>query len=387
MIHFIILAAGKSERFKKKKNKISKQFYKFRGISPLEHLITSVSNSPSINSITLVINKDDKEEIKGFKMKYPKLNTVVSGGNTRQKSVFIALKNIRKKRIKTRNDIVLIHDAARPFLENRIIENCISHLKKYDGVFPALNTDDTLRNKKNLNTYDRDIIISSQTPQAFKFDKIYIAYKRAKGDYSDDVAIANKFGLRLKKIEGQKLNFKITNPSDIVIYEKLIDQYYRTRVGNGFDFHKFKKGKSIKLGGLKIKSKFSLEANSDGDPILHSITDAILGALNEKDIGFHFEPDSKTYKNVNSVIFINKALKLLKNKKGEIINLDLNIICDYPKINPIRDNIRNNLSKILKINKDSINIKATSTEDEGFVNTKKGIACQTMISLRVFDYA
>ena len=210
MIHFIILAAGKSERFKKKKNKISKQFYKFRGISPLEHLITSVSNSPSINSITLVINKDDKEEIKGFKMKYPKLNTVVSGGNTRQKSVFIALKNIRKKRIKTRNDIVLIHDAARPFLENRIIENCILHLKKYDGVFPALNTDDTLRNKKNLNTYDRDIIISSQTPQAFKFDKIYIAHKRAKGDYSDDVAIANEFGLRLKKIEGQKLNFKIT---------------------------------------------------------------------------------------------------------------------------------------------------------------------------------
>ena len=387
MIHFIILAAGKSERFKKKKNKISKQFYKFRGISPLEHLITSVSNSPSINSITLVINKDDKEEIKGFKMKYPKLNTVVSGGNTRQKSVFIALKNIRKKRIKTRNDIVLIHDAARPFLENRIIENCILHLKKYDGVFPALNTDDTLRNKKNLNTYDRDIIISSQTPQAFKFDKIYIAHKQAKGDYSDDVAIANKFGLRLKKIEGQKLNFKITNPSDIVIYEKLIDQYYRTRVGNGFDFHKFKKGKSIKLGGLKIKSKFSLEANSDGDPILHSITDAILGALNEKDIGFHFEPDSKTYKNVSSVIFVNKALKLLKNKKGEIINLDLNIICDYPKINPIRDNIRNNLSKILKIKKDSINIKATSTEDEGFVNTKKGIACQTMISLRVFDYA
>ena len=387
MIHFIILAAGKSERFKKKKNKISKQFYKFRGISPLEHLITSVSNSPSINTITLVINKDDKEEIKGFKMKYPKLNTIVSGGNTRQKSVFIALKNIRKKRIKTRNDIVLIHDAARPFLENRIIENCILHLKKYDGVFPALNTDDTIRNKKNLNIYDRDNIISSQTPQAFKFDKIYIAYKRAKGDYSDDVAIANEFGLRLKKIEGQKLNFKITNPSDIVIYEKIIDQYYRTRVGNGFDFHKFKKGKSIKLGGLKIKSKFSLEANSDGDPILHSITDAILGALNEKDIGFHFEPDSKTYKNVNSVIFINKALKLLKNKKGEIINLDLNIICDYPKINPIRDNIRNNLSKILKINKDSINIKATSTEGEGFVNTKKGIACQTMISLRVFDYA
>ena len=386
MIHFIILAAGKSERFKKKKSKFSKQFFKVNGISPLEHLMTSVSNNPLINSITLVVNKDDKSEIAGFKKKYHKLNSIINGGITRQQSAFIALKSIRKKREKTKNDIVLIHDAARPFLENQIIKNCISQLKKYDGVFPALNMDDTLRNNKNLNTYDRNTIISSQTPQAFKFDKIYMAYQKIKGNYSDDVAIASEFGLRIKKIEGQKLNFKITNPSDIEIYEKLIDQYYRNRIGNGFDFHKFKKGKSIKIGGLKIKSKFSLEANSDGDPILHSITDAILGALNEKDIGFHFEPDNKSYKNANSIIFINRALLLLMDKKGEIINLDLNIICDYPKINPIRDKIRKNLSKILKINENIINIKATSTEDEGFVNAKKGIACQTFVSLRIFNY-
>ncbi len=386
MIHFIILAAGKSERFKKKKNKFSKLFFKVNGISPLEHLMKSVSNSPLINSITLVVNKDDKSEIAGFKKKYHKLDSVINGGITRQQSVFIALKNIRKKRVKTKNDIVLIHDAARPFLENQIIRNCISQLKKYDGVFPALNIDDTLRNKKNLNSYDRNIIISSQTPQAFKFDKIYMAYRLIKGNYSDDVAIANEFGLKIKIIEGQKLNFKITNPSDSEIYEKLIEQYYRNKIGNGFDFHKFKKGKSIKIGGLKIKSKFSLEANSDGDPVLHSITDAILGALNEKDIGFHFEPDNKAYKNANSIIFINKALQLLMDKKGEIINLDLNIICDYPKIKPIRSKIRKSISNILKIDEDIINIKATSTEDEGFVNAKKGIACQTAVSLRVFDY-
>ncbi|MBP56338.1 MAG: 2-C-methyl-D-erythritol 2,4-cyclodiphosphate synthase [Rhodobiaceae bacterium] len=386
MIHFIILAAGKSERFKKKKNKFSKLFFKVNGISPLEHLMKSVSNSTIINSITLVVNKDDKSEIAGFKKKYHKLDSVINGGITRQQSVFIALKNIRKKRVKTKNDIVLIHDAARPFLENQIIRNCISQLKKYDGVFPALNIDDTLRNKKNLNSYDRNIIISSQTPQAFKFDKIYMAYRLIKGNYSDDVAIANEFGLKIKIIEGQKLNFKITNPSDSEIYEKLIEQYYRNKIGNGFDFHKFKKGKSIKIGGLKIKSKFSLEANSDGDPVLHSITDAILGALNEKDIGFHFEPDNKSYKNANSIIFINKALQLLMDKKGEIINLDLNIICDYPKIKPIRSKIRKSISNILKIDEDIINIKATSTEDEGFVNAKKGIACQTAVSLRVFDY-
>ena len=386
MIHFIILAAGKSERFKKKKIKFSKQFYKVSGISPLEHLMKSVSNNPLINSITLVINKDDKLETAGFKKKYYKLNAIINGGITRQQSAFMALKSILKKRVKTKNDIVLIHDAARPFLDNQIIKNCISQLKKYDGVFPALNMDDTLRNKKNLNPYDRNIIISSQTPQGFKFDKIYMAYQQIKGSYSDDIAIANEFGLRIKKIEGQKLNFKITNPSDIIIYEKLIKQYYKNRIGNGFDFHKFKKGKSLKIGGLKIKSKFSLEANSDGDPILHSITDAILGALNEKDIGFHFEPNNKKYKNINSIIFINKALQLLMDRKGDIINLDLNIICDYPKINPIRDKIRENLSKILKINEDIINIKASSTEDEGFVNTKKGIACQTVISLRIFDY-
>ena len=386
MIHFIILAAGKSERFKKKKSKFSKQFFKVNGVSPLDHLMTSVSNSPLIDSITLVINKDDRSEIVGFKKKYNKLNGIINGGITRQQSAFIALKSIRKKRVKTKNDIVLIHDAARPFLEKQIIKNCISQLKKYDGVFPALNMDDTLRNKKNLNPYDRNIIIGSQTPQAFKFDKIYTAYQKIKGSYSDDIAIANEFGLRIKKIEGSKLNFKITNPSDIKIYEKLLEQYYRNRIGNGFDFHKFKKGKLIKVGGLKIESKFSFEANSDGDPVLHSITDAIIGALNEKDIGFHFEPDNNRYKNADSIIFIDKALRLLFDRKGEIINLDLNIICDYPKINPIRDKIRKNLSKILKINEDIINIKATSTEDEGFVNTKKGMACQTVISLRVFNY-
>ena len=148
MIHFIILAAGKSERFKKKKSKFSKQFFKVNGISPLEHLMTSVSNNPLINSITLVINKDDKSKIAGYKKKYHKLNSVINGGITRQQSTFIALKSIRKKRVKTKNDIVLIHDAARPFLENRIIKSCISQLKKYEGVFPALDMDDTLRNKK-----------------------------------------------------------------------------------------------------------------------------------------------------------------------------------------------------------------------------------------------
>ena len=112
----------------------------------------------------------------------------------------MAIKSISKKIVKTKNYIVLIHDAARPFLEDQIIKNCISQLKKYDGIFPALNMDDTLRNKKNLNPYDRNIIIGSQTPQAFKFDKIYMAYQQVKESYSDDIAIANEYGLRIKKI-------------------------------------------------------------------------------------------------------------------------------------------------------------------------------------------
>ena len=154
-------------------------------------------------------------------------------------------------------------------------------------------------------------------------------------------------------------------------------------VGIGFDIHEFTKGDQIKLGGLKFKSKYGLLANSDGDVLLHAITDSIFGAFNSGDLGLHFPPESKLFKNKNSIYFLKKSLDIIKEKNGSILNLDLNLICDYPKIKPIRREILKKISSLLSLNIDKVSLKATSTEDQGFINSKNGIAAQAIISLEV----
>ncbi len=381
MIHFVILAAGQGKRALSSKNKLPKQFYQTKGITPLEHILNSVNTNPLIDTITVVLSNEYYKKYDYLLNEYNKITKIVKGGSNRQESSFKALNNIVKTNKNYKNDFVLLHDAARPFLEDKIINQCIKNCKKYDGVFPSINIDDTLRNKKNFETVDRNSLLGSQTPQAFKLNKILSAYKNVKSNFTDDIAIAHEYGLKLKRIRGSKLNFKITDHSDLIMFDKLINHSYTNKVGIGYDFHKFKKGNFIKLGGLRINGKYSLDANSDGDPVLHSITDAILGALGKNDIGHHFKPNDKKYKNMDSLIFLNKALGFLEENYGKISNLDINIICDYPKIDPLKEKIKINLSKILSTRKDKINVKASSTEGEGFVNSKNGIASQSIISI------
>ncbi|MEC9414663.1 MAG: 2-C-methyl-D-erythritol 2,4-cyclodiphosphate synthase [Pseudomonadota bacterium] len=381
MIHFVILAAGQGKRALSSKNKLPKQFYQTKGITPLEHILNSVNTNPLIDTITVVLSNEYYKKYDYLLNEYNKITKIVKGGSNRQESSFKALNNIVKTNKNYKNDFVLLHDAARPFLEDKIINQCIKNCNKYDGVFPSINIDDTLRNKKNFETVDRNSLLGSQTPQAFKLNKILSAYKNVKSNFTDDIAIAHEYGLKLKRIRGSKLNFKITDHSDLIMFDKLINHSYTNKVGIGYDFHKFKKGNFIKLGGLRINGKYSLDANSDGDPVLHSITDAILGALGKNDIGHHFKPNDKKYKNMDSLIFLNKALGFLEENYGKISNLDINIICDYPKIDPLKEKIKINLSKILSTRKDKINVKASSTEGEGFVNSKNGIASQSIISI------
>ena len=156
-------------------------------------------------------------------------------------------------------------------------------------------------------------------------------------------------------------------------------------VGIGFDIHAFTAGNEINLGGVKLKSKYKLLAHSDGDVLLHSITDAILGATNKNDIGVHFPPSKSKYKNSNSVLFLNKAMDFVRECNGKIINLDINLICDYPKINPIKLKLKKNISNLIDVEIDKINIKSTTTEDQGFINFKNGIASQAIVSIEAFN--
>ena len=193
-------------------------------------------------------------------------------------------------------------------------------------------------------------------------------------------------GYRVKLIKGYKKNFKITTSDDLDLFGSIISGEKIRLVGTGFDIHEFTKGKRITLGGVSFKSNYSLLANSDGDVLLHAITDSIFGAFGAGDLGIHFPSNNKLYKNKKSVHFLKKALNIMEEKKGSIANLDLNLICDYPKISPIKQKILKEISALMNININKLSLKGTSTEDQGFINTKNGIAAQAIISIEVPKY-
>ena len=386
MIHFLVLAGGEGKRAQSKNTNTPKQFNGSSGISPLRYLLRFLNSLNFIDTITVVIPKKNIQDYIEISKNINKLRKFVIGGNSRQSSSYKGLENIVFEFGENEDDCVLIHDAARPIIQENIIKNCIEGLNKNDGTFPAINVDDTIKKFSRENEFEevsREEFILVQTPQVFKLRKIYKAHRENNKKFTDDVSLAIASGLNIKKIDGSKSHFKITNYEDLIFYDKIIKGALLNKNGIGFDIHIFEEGNFVRLGGVKIKNNFGLKANSDGDVVIHSITDAILGALEKKDIGFHFNPDNEDYKDADSKIFLDKALNYLNEVDGKIINLDINIICDIPKIEPFRKDIKKNLSKLLGIDENKINIKASSTENQGFINSQNGVAAQTIISLQI----
>ena len=388
MIHFLILAGGKGERAKKGNKTLPKQYMDFNNISPLRYLLKNISKMNEISSITVVISKDNikeyKRDIRGIK----NLRKYVIGGKTRKDSSLKGIKNLKNEFGNKKNQKVLIHDAARPFISKKIILQSIKNLKKYNATCPYIKTEDTIKSIGSgykIKDIDRNKLISLQTPQGFDLNKIFELHKKNKKEYTDDFSLITNEEISFKLIKGSKENFKITTYEDLLIFRDIILSKKKTLVGIGFDIHAFTDGNEITLGGVKLKSKYKLLAHSDGDVLLHSITDAILGAIGKNDIGFHFPPSKSKYKNSNSILFLNKAMDFVRKYNGKIINLDINLICDYPKINPIKLKLKKNLSNLIGLEINKINIKATTTEDQGFINFKNGIASQAIISIEVIN--
>ncbi len=389
MTHFLILAGGKGERAKKGNKTLPKQHMDFNNISPLRYLLKNISKMNEISSITVVISKDNikeyRRDIRGIK----NLRKYVIGGKTRKDSSLKGIKNLKNEFGNKKNQKVLIHDAARPFISKKIILQSIKNLKKYDATCPYIKIEDTLKSigsGNKIKDIDRNKLISLQTPQGFDLNEIFELHKKNKKEYiTDDFSLITNEELSFKLIKGSKDNFKITTYEDLLIFKNIILSKKKTLVGIGFDIHAFTDGNEIILGGVKLKSKYKLLAHSDGDVLLHSITDAILGAIGKNDIGFHFPPSKSKYKNSNSILFLNKAMDFVRKYNGKIINLDINLICDYPKINPIKLKLKKNLSNLIGLEINKINIKATTTEDQGFINFKNGIASQAIISIEVIN--
>ena len=224
------------------------------------------------------------------------------------------------------------------------------------------------------------IWLLSKTPQAFDFKKILSAHKNANTGHTDDVSVAKEAGLHIFTITGCTENIKLTYPEDFYHAEKYLSLNPDIRISNGYDVHAFTTGDSVILGGIKISCDKSLQGHSDADVLLHAITDAVLGACASEDIGHHFSPKNDIWKGANSEMFLRHALDILHQKGGKLNHIDATLICEMPKIDPVRLLIRENIAKICNLPLYRVSIKATTTEKLGFTGRGEGIACEAVVT-------
>ncbi len=364
---FIILAAGQSKRFK---SGYLKQYINYKNKPVFEHSLDKIIKSKLFKNIILVLDKKSS-----IKKKYFSKIKILIGGNERNDSSLIALKHANKLKVKN----VLIHDAARPNFSLRLIKKILLHLKNNKAVVPYINATDAVKININKSMYNlkKENVILTQTPQGYRFNDIYKLAKKNKEKVQDESSLFINNNLKVKFINGEIGNSKITYKDDL----KNIYTYY----GIGFDVHRLVKGRKFYLGGLKIKSSLGTLGHSDGDPVLHAITDAILGACKKGDIGNKFSDKNFKYKNIRSTILLSRVIKEIKEDNFFINNLDINIITQKPKISNYKREIIKSISKICEIEENKINIKGKTTEKLGVIGKKKAIACEVIASVSKYD--
>jgi 2-C-methyl-D-erythritol 4-phosphate cytidylyltransferase/2-C-methyl-D-erythritol 2,4-cyclodiphosphate synthase len=365
--YFIILASGQSKRFNSSK---PKQFIKYKNKALFEHSLDKALKSKLFKKIIIVTN--DKKQIK---KKYSKDVLIIKGGIERSDSSLIGLKFIKK--YKPNN--VLIHDAARPNFTIKLLKNLINSLKKNKASIPVISSKDSIKYKvKNqLFNLNRKNSYLTQTPQAFKFKDVYDLSIKQKSKIQDEATLFIENNLKLNFIKGEILNNKITFKEDLISP--------KTYFGIGFDIHRLVKNKKLYLGGIKIPYHSGLKGHSDGDVILHAIIDALLGAMRKKDIGTFFPDNKNKFKNIRSPKMLKPIIEILNNNNFYINNLDINLICEQPKVSKYRAKIINSLSNLLNLDKDLINLKGKTVEKLGLIGNEKAIACETIISLTQYD--
>ena len=361
--YFIILASGQSKRFNSKK---PKQFNIYKNKPLFKHSLEKAIKSKLFKKIILVLNNKKK-----IKEKFPKNILIIKGGKERSDSSLIALKHIKK--FKPTN--VLIHDAARPNFTLKLLNNLVKSLKNNKAVIPAINSKDSVKYKiKNqLFNLKRNNSFLTQTPQAFKFKDIYNLSIKQKNKVADEATLFIENNLKIKFIKGENLNQKITFKEDIINNK----HYY----GIGFDTHRLIKGKKLYLGGIKIPFHSGLKGHSDGDVVIHSIIDSLLGAMRKKDIGTLFPDNKNKFKNIRSPKMLKPVIEMLNKNNLYINNLDINLICERPKVSIHRDKIIKSLTRLLDIDKNIINLKGKTVEKLGLIGKEKAIACEVICSI------
>jgi 2-C-methyl-D-erythritol 4-phosphate cytidylyltransferase / 2-C-methyl-D-erythritol 2,4-cyclodiphosphate synthase len=312
------------------------------------------------------------------------------GGESRQDSVRQGLEALSDPV----PDIVLIHDAARPFVSPALISRAIAAGQSWGAAVPGTRVTDTIKiigsQDEVVSTPERAALRAIQTPQAFRFASIVEAHQRAAGEglhsFTDDGALAEWAGMPVHVFEGEPDNIKLTHPADFHEAEsRLRDSSMSsvTRFGTGFDVHAFGEGDHVWLGGIKVAHNRGVVAHSDGDVILHALTDALLGALAEGDIGVHFPPSDPQWRGASSDRFLAHAAHLVRSRGGVIDHLDTTLLCEKPRLGPHREAMRQRIAEICGLRIDQVSLKATTTEKLGFTGRGEGIAAQAAATIRL----
>lgn len=377
----LIVAAGRGTRFGEG---LPKQYRTLGGQPLLRRTVTAFLAHPRIDSVLVVIHPNDRalydRAIDGLALLPP-----VDGGATRQESVCRGLESLVPQAPRR----VLIHDAARPAIDAALIDRVLDALAEVPAALPAVPVVDTLKKASLDNpgrvdaTVDRAGLWRAQTPQGFRFDAILSAHRQSRGKaLTDDAAIAEAAGLAVALVAGSEDNVKVTTEEDLLRQERIIEQPQESRIGMGFDVHRFTEGDHVMLGGVIIPHTARLEGHSDADVALHALTDALLGAIAAGDIGSHFPPSEAKWRGAPSHLFLAHAATLVQSWGGTIVNVDLTLICERPKIGPYREAIQRRIAEILGISAERISVKATTTERLGFTGRQEGIAAQAVATVR-----
>ena len=378
----VIVASGKGARLG---SLTPKQFLKIGNKSVLEYSVDKVLKHPHCQGLVIVVADEYADTVQKLYGHRENVQICI-GSDTRNKSVFNGLKHFSYI---SDDDLILIHDAVRPCVTHHEIDALLSTLVTSKAATLAVPLSGTLSKASGdtVDTYiDRDSVYALQTPQGFRHQDIIKAHEGSQNsNVTDDTQLVQNAGIDVKIVEGRATNIKITYPEDMELAGMILNSQQTIRSGSGFDVHAFDTEKvgSVRLCGIDVPHDHALKGHSDADVGLHALTDAIFGSIGEGDIGVHFPPSDISFKDMDSAVFLEKAMQMLRDKGGELCNADVTLICEVPKISPHAGAMKQRIAEICDVEAELINVKATTTEQLGFTGRKEGIAAQALVTVKI----
>ena len=369
----ILVAAGSGSRFG---GEVPKQFLCVAGKPVIRHAAERLAKH------VLLLQPVGEAEPIGEALCGIDSLPVVAGGQTRQESVFNGLQALAPHE----PDVVLIHDAARPFFPDGTVEALLDEVRESPGAIPGAAVADTLKRVERgviTATVPRTGLFRAQTPQAFRFANLLAAHRSGVEGATDDASLLEAVGETVEVVPGSDDNIKLTYPEDLLRLERIMAGNMVPRIGSGFDVHAFADDRPLILCGVTVPHDRGLAGHSDADVGIHALCDAIYGALAEGDIGRHFPPSEATWKDADSARFLIHARERIAARQGRLVNADVTLICERPKITPHAPAMIERLATLLCVHPGTISVKATTTEKLGFTGRREGIAAQAVVSLLV----